>query len=109
MTAKEIFEELGYKQFIDNDTIRYRCLTDYVDYSVVFHTGGLFLKTYDVNFVEWRDIKSDDWVPMEKRKTEWLKHCAKYGHWQRVDYGIDVKLHKAINKQVEELGWGDKN
>ncbi len=108
MSAKEMFDEIGYKQTIDYDSIRYRYLTDYVDCSVVFHTGKLFPKTYDITFIEWRDIKSNRWVPMEKRETEWLKHCSTYGHWQKVDYGVDVKLHDAIHKQIEELGWNNE-
>lgn len=107
MTAKEMFKKLGYTQFIYNDDIRYRYLTDYLDYSVVFHTGDWFPKTYDVAFVEWIDTKGDGWVPMIERENESLKHCAKYGHWQRVDYGIDIDLHSAINKQIEELGWNE--
>lgn len=104
MTAKEMFEELGYRQIIDNDTIRYRCLTDYIDFVVVFHTGNIFPKTYDVIFCDWRDNKTDSWLPMTERENN-LKHCAKYGHWQKVDYGINVNLHNAIHKQVEELEW----
>lgn len=106
MNAKEMFEKLGYKQIIDHDNIRYRYLTDYIDYSVIFHTGNIFPKTYDVIFIDWWDNKSDGWLPMDKRETN-LKHCATYGHWQKVDWGINADLHKAINKQVEELGWLD--
>lgn len=83
MSAKEMFEKLGYIQTIDYDSIRYRHLNDYIDESVVFHTGNLFPETYDINCMEWQDNKSEDWIPMEQRETDWLKHCAKYGHWQK--------------------------
>lgn len=85
MSAKEMFEKLGYRQTVDYDSIRYRHLTDYIDESVVFHTGNLFPKTYNITCLEWWDNKSDGWIPMEQRETEWLKHCATYGHWQKVD------------------------
>lgn len=108
MSAKEMFEKLGYRQTVDYDSIRYRHLTDYIDESVVFHTGNLFPKTYDVWCLEWRDNKIAGWIPMDKREIN-LKHCAKYGHWQKVDYGVDASLHNAINKQICELGWNNEN
>ncbi|MBR4260664.1 MAG: hypothetical protein IKQ33_01755 [Clostridia bacterium] len=102
-SAKEMFEELGYHLKInDNDYIMYNKKTDYIDYSVWFK---LNYKTYHIDYMDWWDNKSDGWVPMEERETEWLKHCARYGHWQKVDYDIGIDIHKAINQQILELGW----
>ena len=32
-------------------------------------------------------------------------YCAKYGNWQKMDYCIPLELHRAIDKQIEELMW----
>ena len=102
MSAKEMFEELGYKLEINDDkTIMYKRKDDYINYSVWFN---LDTKTYTFTFMDWLDNKNNDWIPMMEREDN-LKHCAAYGHWQKVDYPINKELHKAINKQVEELGW----
>lgn len=107
MSAKELFEKLGYELFLNNkETLMYRCKKDYVDNSVTFNLGNLFPNTYDVMFVDWWDNKSADWLPMSERRED-LKHCATYGHWQKVDRPISFELHKAINKQIEELGWNN--
>lgn len=108
MTAKEMFKELGYELYLqEKDTLMYRCKKDYVDNTVTFHLGNMFPNSYDVNYVDWWDNKSDDWIPMNERRED-LKHCATYGHWQKVDRPISFDLHKAINKQIEELGWNNE-
>lgn len=105
MSAKEMFEKIHYKLGINDDkTIMYKFKNDYVNYSVWFN---LDTKTYSVTFMEWWDNKSDGWIPMIEREEN-LKHCAAYGHWQLVENPMNVKLHNAINKQVEELGWNDE-
>lgn len=109
MSAKEMFERLGYTLFLkDNETLIYRHKNDYIDNSVTFHLGNHFPMCYDVSFFDWLDDSDrNGWVPMSKREAN-LKHCAKYGCWQKVEYGINISLHKAINKQVEELGWNNE-
>lgn len=105
-SAKEMFERLGYTLFLkDGETLIYRHKTDYVDNSVTFYLGNHFPMCYNVSFVDWLDDSTiDGWLPMSEREEN-LKHCAKYGHWQKVEYGINLSLHKAINKQIEELQW----
>lgn len=106
MTAEEMFENIGYKCYLKTkDEIIYRHKTDYVDNSVIFHLGSYLPRTYSVNFFDWIDNKNSDWIPMEERESEWMKHCAKYGNWQKVDYCIPLELHRAIDKQIEELMW----
>ena len=108
-SAREMFEDLGYILFLkDNETLIYRHKNDYVDNSIIFHLGNHFPMCYDVSFVDWLDDRDrDGWLPMNEREEN-LKHCAKYGHWQKVEYGINTSLHKAINKQCKELGWLDE-
>ena len=84
MSAKEMFEKLGYKQYKNkwdkqNDkewgretTIRYK------------------QKEIEVMF----DLL--DW-----------DYCV-YGTGLCRNVAVDIDLHKAINKQVEELGWNER-
>ena len=105
MTAKEMFERLGYKLFLnDNENLIYRKKNDFLDNSVTFYLGNKFPMCYDISFIDWKDDKKEGWIPMSEREEN-LKHCATYGHWQKVNYAINLSLHKAINKQVKELGW----
>lgn len=68
--AKEMFEELGYKQEHHIAYIKYTKIDDYNYYFV--------------------------WFEQETESVE-------------ARFDIDMKLLQAINKQVEELGWGDSN
>lgn len=104
MNTKDItLEDLGYKlTFQDEEMIIYKNKTDYIDYSIFFRLGKN--PTYDIWFSEWWDDKSDGWVPMDQRETEWLKHCSRYGHWQKVDCLISIELHQAIHNKLKDLG-----
>ena len=73
MSAKEMFEELGYKQWDNNN---YRIYYD--------TTKGVSCGSRGLEFIH----KSKKIVP-----------------YNRVQ--IDMKLLKAINQQVKELGWLD--
>lgn len=85
MTAKEMFEEAGY--FYD------RC----DNYIIIFETwlsGCNELKQNEILRFEFIDKKK--WYLKPKRILRFdLKNT------------IDIKLLKAINKQIEELGWLD--
>lgn len=106
-SAKELFEELKFIQSIEYDSIHYRFKNDYRDISIFFYTGEFLPKTYSVTFLNWIDYENKDgWLPMSERK-ETLKHCSAYGRWQIENESITIDLHKAINKQVEELGWNE--
>ena len=107
MNSKDItLEELGYKLFLQNtDTIIYKCKTDYIDYSIFFNLGEK--PTYHIDFADWIDNTSDNWLPMEQREEN-LKHCAKYGRWLKVEYPIPMSLHQAIHNKCKELGWLDE-
>ena len=99
-------EDLGYKLFSqDDEMIIYKYKTDYADYSIFFNLGKN--PTYDIWLSDWWDNKSDGWVPMEQREEN-LKHCAKYGRWQKVEYPIPMSLHQAIHNKCKELGWLDE-
>lgn len=102
MSAKEMFEKLGYPLFLDDkSSLIYRKHNDYEDNIVIFYKDR---KNYKVQFVDWIDHMDNNWKPMSKR-DENLKHCSYYGKWQLAEYPISVKLHNAISKQLEELGW----
>lgn len=73
MTAKEMFEELGYK-------IKY-----HIENSKLLFIGYTFDKNTDVLECE---------IMFNVRAKVFLSNM-----W------IDNKLYKAINKQIEELGW----
>lgn len=78
MTAKEMFEELGFKLYIDN---------------VIEKSYRI---KHDENF-SGNDPFNWDYVSFDlKDKT--------YKVDSMID-GIDIKLHKAIHKQCDELGW----
>lgn len=49
-SAKEMFEELGYELYLqEKDTLMYRCKKDYIDNTVTFHLGNIWLYIYDVS------------------------------------------------------------
>ena len=73
MTAKEMFEELGYKQKIQNDVIYY-----FKEIKIPKKYGNILI--YHINFI----LKDKELFTSKN---------------------LDYKELKAINKQVEELGW----
>ena len=82
MTAKEMFEKLGY--FYD----------DKENKIVIFRTW----------YNGYNEMKHEEICRFVKINNSWtFRHkkeiILKFNH------GIDVELFKAINKQVEELGW----
>ena len=81
MTAKEMFEKLGYKQTINNDNlIEYKDDSyGYGDYKYVwFHR---FWKEYLVGYYDSYETKTR---PRSK---------------------VSIEEHEAITKQMKELGW----
>ena len=83
MTAKEMFEELGYEQTMNIDgLIEY---IDYIDYNhneigYIYIRFDLFWKSYEVGYFDG------------KTKTEKAIVAT-------------TAEHKAITKQMKELGW----
>lgn len=89
MSAKEMFEELGYIQ-VDTSKNGYGALIEYErdetyidDYESQIEYGTLNTIYFYKNKTYRIEMQSDD-------DNEEL---------------INMKLHKAINKQIEELGW----
>ena len=86
MTAKEMFEKLGYKQEDDsfNKGIHYHLIQivsgDECHYGITFNKENKSYHTYAYG---------------------WFKNGVNFDS----NLSIDYKLHQAINKQVEELGW----
>lgn len=81
MSAKEMFKELGYELVFENEEVlRYRKN-----------------KNLDVEF----------WKVYEKITGEKMRKYIKVSNVRNIPYFISVELLKAINKQIEELGWLD--
>ena len=79
MSAKEMFEQLGYELVFENEEVlRYRKN-----------------KYLDVEF----------WKVYEKITGEKMRKYINVSNVRNIPYFISVELLQAINKQVEELGW----
>lgn len=89
--AKEMFEELGYKKYSDdNITISYKqnAKTENIN-MVVFYFIDRTYQVYSFGY--------------SSRLLRQHKYCPIYE-----PYRITREMHKAINKQCEELGWFDE-
>ena len=79
MTAKEMFEELGYELVFENsEVLRYR-------------------KN------KWKDVEF--WKVYELVTGEKKKKFIKVSNIKNMPVAITIEDLKAINKQIEELGW----
>lgn len=83
MTAKEMFEELGYKEVDEwNNIIHYEQIVD-----------EKLEQKHIIEFV---------------LNHEFISMASKFGKFRYGAFnGIDIQLLKAINKQVEELNWNN--
>lgn len=81
-TAREMFEKLGYKKCCDNDDQ----ILDYM-YRKNKEVKMVSFKLTEKTFYSYRFYEVENW-------------------YKREHFDIDMKLLKAINKQVKELGWG---
>ena len=109
MTAREMFEKLGYEQRVnDDEQIYYYLKKETYTRSIEFRK---FAKDFCINGMEWLANDSGEWHTMSENnlfRDEFDKYCCKYGHWVSNYFNyIDAKLLQAINKQVEELGWNN--
>ena len=107
MSAKEMFEKLGYEQRVnDDEQIYYYLKKETYTRSIEFRK---FAKDFCINGMEWLANDSGEWHTMSENnlfRDEFDKYCCKYGHWVSNNFNyIDAELLQAINKQVEELGW----
>ena len=83
MSAKEMFEELGFKK-VDG------------------YTGIMYIKETFENFELIGKMAKRIFVHFVDNKVNVSKI---FFIGARTDVGIDMELLKAINKQCEELGW----
>lgn len=81
MSAKEMFEKMGYKEVKEwNNIIHYEKIVD-----------ERLKQKYIIEFV---------------LNHEFISIASKFGKFQYGAFnGFDIELLKAINKQIEELGW----
>lgn len=87
MTAKEMFEKLGYKCLGGSDYIA-------IKYYKQEKQGG-YHSTYDIDNTFYCSSKTISVVANEYSKNR----------YKLAIMDIDMKLLQAINKQIEELGW----
>ena len=93
MTAKEMFEELGFKFKEEKDTWQNA-------FGKKLITGHEFVYKCNpyIGFkYSWLDIKFD----LLKKSVKFHQNSMNFGNVP----SIEMDLLKAINKQVEELGW----
>lgn len=80
MKAKEMFEELGYEIVYENkEVLRYRLNRVYIEF----------------------------WKVYERITGEKIKELLRISTTDDRPYLLNMKELKAINKQVEELGWDE--
>ena len=90
MTAKEMFEKLGFKQTlcINEDCEEYAQIEyessfdEYTKRTIYFVDKGFYANLYNYDF--------------EKEKTDCVGGCI-----------VDCEMLKAITQQMKELGWLD--
>lgn len=92
MKAKEMFEELGFIEY-SNDNIsmsyRYKANRENTNYMIVFYFSDNTYQVFTQSYSS-RLLKEKKYLPIYE------------------PYRISKKLHKAINKQIEELGWNNE-
>lgn len=79
MTAKEKFEELGYKQFIGDK------------------------EHYGIGeFIQYNNYEHNRWI-----RFDFYDRTTNCGMYEEPVEPMDITINelKAINKQIEELGW----
>lgn len=92
MSAKEMFEELGFKEYSnDNITIsyKYKANRENTNYMIVFYFSDNTYQVFTQSYSS-RLLKEKKYLPI-------YEPCR-----------INKKLHDAITKQLEELGWLDE-
>lgn len=85
MSAKEMFEELGFHYDKTNTKI------------VIFETW----------YNGFGELHLDEFIRFKNTNNKWWRLIPKKEIILNLNKDIDIKLFKAINKQVEELGWLD--
>lgn len=93
MTAKEMFEELGFKFTEDKLTQEsYDNMLHRHKYRYFKDSGSIFNK-YDWLIIEF-NLKNKSWLMYQKSMNG-----------SNPSTSIEMDLFKAIQKQIEELGW----
>ena len=80
MSAKEMFEKLGYELDEDNDIE--------ILYKMKWEISSTYYVSFDLGYKNFECFVTSD-SPFEPAKS----------------FAVDLDLLQAINKQVEELGW----
>ena len=90
MTAKEMFEKLGYK--LNDDINNY--LQNRYEYKRFNKTTKMFRTITIVN----GENKENKFIEIEEEFVRDIETNTNYGY-------LDFEEIQAINKQIEELGW----
>lgn len=82
MSAKDLFEKLDFK-LVNEAPLLYQ-----------FDDGGYIRNVEFIN--TFKQVRLSEWETYNNNEPQG-------------EYSLDMQLFKAINKQVEELGWNDEN
>lgn len=89
MSAKEMFEELGFKEYSNNNitiSYKYKANRENTNYMIVFYFSDNTYQVFTQSYSS-RLLKEKKYLPIYE------------------PYRINKKLHDAITKQLKELGW----
>ncbi len=87
MSAKEMFKELGFEYQKGNNILNYHLEQN--------DSKGVQMR-FGISF-------NLDYKSYHTYAYGWFENGEPYDS----NLSIDAKIHKAINKQIEELGWND--
>ncbi len=85
--AKEMFEELGFH----------------------YDKTASKIVIFEIWYDGLNNLHHSEFIRFKNVDNKWWKLIPKKEIILNFDKDIDIKLFKAINKQVEELGWLDEN
>ena len=104
MTAKEMFEALGYVQTIKNDD-----LIEYTDHShgdegYIYVSFIRMWKEYEVGYYDVYETKRREATRVSIKEHE-VGYYNVYETKRREPMRVSIEVHEAITKQMQELGW----
>lgn len=95
MSAKEMFENIDRYNLVryedNDDLIQYQLVQDFYYKDYIYHLKGEYLEIIFDKKHHYLNIVQED--------------CSNY---KTITSIINMQIYKAINKQVEELGWNNE-
>ena len=101
--ADEMFKEVGYIKYLDNeDTLIYKY--DRETFRVSLHFGKRDFK-HTFHAIEGLWVAHNEGWHTQECKSEWEKYCSAQGYWSNIWHEFTIQELQAINKKCKELGW----